>query len=492
LAGGDISRRRALQVAGLGLLSAGVGAAGLWQSVQQDDTATLPAGQEMAEAAGLSSLDGQLTVELVAAEGVQLDGRNTRAYGYNGTTPGPTLRVRPGDLLRVSLVNRLDAPTNLHVHGLHVSPEGAGDNAFVHVESGGRHDYEYRIPDDHPTGTFWYHPHLHGHVAEQVFGGLVGAIVVEERPLGVDAERIMLVTDTTVGADGRLTRPSTPELMMGREGQTVRVNGQLRPQLTARPGALERWRVVNACPSRFLRLRLDGHVLGLLGYDGQALHAPHERDEVLLAPGNRADLLVRAGRPGGYPMRTLPYDRGRMGPMARGRGARRSGEVVLADLLVGGEAQRRRSVPTLLPARDDLRDRPVDRRRTVTFDMGMGMGMGMRMGMGGMSFTIDGREFDADRVDQSVVPGALEEWTLRNASPMDHPLHLHVWPFQVVSQHGAPIDGPPDWRDTVNIPAHGEVVVRIPFTGVSGRTVYHCHVLDHEDNGMMAVVQASA
>ncbi|HEY5155216.1 MAG TPA: multicopper oxidase domain-containing protein, partial [Acidimicrobiales bacterium] len=108
-------------------------------------------------------------------------GSGTRwALTYNGSTPGPTMRVRPGDVLTVTLDNRLDAPTNLHTHGLHVSPGGDSDNIFVMVEPGRQHTYRYEIPADHPSGTFWYHPHHHGLVAPQVFGGLAGAIIVED------------------------------------------------------------------------------------------------------------------------------------------------------------------------------------------------------------------------------------------------------------------------------------------------------------------------
>ena len=112
--------------------------------------------------------------------------------------------------------------------------------------------------------------------------------------------------------------------------------------------------------------------------------------------------------------------------------------------------------------------------------------MGMRMAR--MTFGFDGREFDPDRTDQQVRAGSLEEWVIRNPTPMDHPFHLHVWPMQVVDHSGT---GPrePMWRDVVNVPARGEVTVRIDFADIGGRTVYHCHILDHEDAGMMGVVE---
>jgi FtsP/CotA-like multicopper oxidase with cupredoxin domain len=108
-----------------------------------------------------------------------------------------------------------------------------------------------------------------------------------------------------------------------------------------------------------------------------------------------------------------------------------------------------------------------------------------------MTFTIDGREFDPDRVDQAVSVGAVEEWTIANTSPMDHPMHLHVWPMQIVAEGGRPADDV-RWQDVVNIPAGGEVTVRVAFDDFGGRTVYHCHILDHEDLGMMGVIETRA
>jgi FtsP/CotA-like multicopper oxidase with cupredoxin domain len=113
--------------------------------------------------------------------------------------------------------------------------------------------------------------------------------------------------------------------------------------------------------------------------------------------------------------------------------------------------------------------------------------MAMGMGGGGMSFTIDDREFAADRVDQTARSGTIEEWTITNTSPMDHPIHLHVWPMQVIEEGGRPIEQP-TWQDVINVPARSNVKVRIPFDDFAGRSVYHCHILDHEDQGMMGGV----
>ncbi len=173
--------------------------------------------------------------------------------------------------------------------------------------------------------------------------------------------------------------------------------------------------------------------------------------------------------------------------MGMGMGPRASaGTLTLARLVVHGAPAGALDPLPRQPAARDLSGVPVARRRELTLAMGTGMGMGG----GGMSFTIDGKEFDPDRVDQDVTLGDVEEWTLVNTSPMDHPFHLHVWPMQVLRE-GDQTHPEPTWRDVVTIPAQGSTVVRIPFGRHAGRTVYHCHILDHEDLGMMGVIQAT-
>jgi FtsP/CotA-like multicopper oxidase with cupredoxin domain len=485
-----ITRRRALQLAGVGLLSAAVGGAGLVATGNPPGGAR--AGAQPAEPETLRSADGVLRVRLEAAEGpLTIAGRPATAYGYNGSLPGPTLRLRGGDRLQIRLVNRLSTPTNLHVHGLNVSPEGHGDDVFVTVRPGEAFDYDYRLPRDHPPGVFWYHPHHHGTVADQVFGGLYGAIVVEDPDqLPVARERVLVVSDITLDADGRLRQPSTPARMIGREGELVLVNGQIRPVLTARPGERERWRIVNACAARYVRLRVDGQQLEVLGIDSGRYVEPRRVEEIVLATGNRADVLVTAIE-GSSALQVLGVDRGHMGPMGGMMAGRLPGDAVTVGTLdVSGEPAVAATPVPPRPEPRDLRGVEPSVRRRLLLDMQMGAGAGNGgMGTGGLAFTIDGRTFDPDRVDQEVVVGAVEEWTIANTSPMDHPMHLHVWPMQVVAEAGVRVDDV-RWLDVVNVPAGSEVTVRIAFREFGGRTVYHCHILDHEDRGMMGVVVA--
>jgi FtsP/CotA-like multicopper oxidase with cupredoxin domain len=311
--------------------------------------------------------------------------------------PGPTLRVRAGDRITLRLRNDLGATTNLHTHGLVVSPEGDGDNVFTMIEPGETFAYDYRLGEDHPPGIFWYHPHHHGTTAEQLFGGLYGAIIVEdEEPMPVARERLLVVADIRFDAGGAVAGATRFDRMLGREGDRVLVNGQAEPTVTASAGERERWRIVNACTSRHLRLRLDGQRMELLGRDGARYAEPRGLDEFVLLPGNRADLLVTAAE-GESVLQTLPFDRGSMGMAGAPPSATHGADLArfsVASAVVP-------SIGALLPSSPprDLRAEEVSGRRTLTLAMG-GMGMG-----GGMAFTIDGRGYDHERTDVEVASG---------------------------------------------------------------------------------------
>ncbi|MEK6439190.1 multicopper oxidase family protein [Pseudonocardia sp. T1-2H] len=489
-----ISRRRALGLAGLGVASIAAGTAG-WLATAQNPGGPFHAGasgEALREPQILDARAGRLAVALTAAAGARLAGRDTSALGYNGTSPGPTLRVRPGDDLAVRVTNRLDQPTNLHTHDLQISPLGNSDNPFLRIDPGASFDYLFRIPPDHPAGTHWYHPHHHGTVADQVFGGLAGALLVDRGPeLPVTADRVLVVTDTTLDADGRIAAAGPMDRMMGRQGELVLVNGQHQPTIAASTGSMERWRIINGCTSRVLALRLPGQPLAQVALDGAFLPAPASTDRLVLAPGNRTDLLIRPDTAGRFQLTTDGYDRGSTAGMTgmgrRGQTAT-SPASTLATLTVDGPPRQPPPLPASLPA-PTPNTAPITTRRRITFAMGMGTGGGM--GPGGMGFTIDGRTFDPRRDDQTVQFGRTEEWTITNLSPLAHPFHLHVWPFTVVADSiGTPPTG--THQGVVLVPAQGWVRLRIPFTANPGRSVYHCHILDHEDAGMMSTINVRA
>jgi len=458
-------------------------------------------GAAFAEPAVLQSNGGALDVDLVAAARKVPWGDGRRyVLAYNGEVPGPTIRVRPGDVLTVRLRNDLDEPTNLHTHGLHVSPSGDGDNIFVMVEPGSTHTYTYRIPDDHPPGTFWYHPHHHGTVAAQVSGGLAGMIVVEDpadSALARLPERVLVLSDPKIGTTPRVLSATRAQQMQGREGTAMLVNGLLRPAGSARAGTAERWRVVNASPSRYYDLALDGAAMEWIGTDQGYFDQPRSAESILLTPGQRAQVVVSYESPGTVRLTTGAYDRGSMsmggmgrsggmmggsGGMGMSRSATRSAAAGSTDLMSVIVTDGSGVVPPLssLPE-TGLTAGMSTRTRTVTVGA---MGMGMR------EFVIDGKSFDPERVDLSPRLGTTETWVLRNGSMMDHPFHLHVWPFRVIERSDGRAPDP-GWHDTINLPVGGSVTIEVAFGDFGGRTVYHCHILDHEDLGMMGVIEVA-
>ena len=334
-----VTRRTALILGGLGATAVVAGAGGLLWSQLNPFELRMPdgSGADLREPDVHRSAAGVLDVALTAAASTKtIGGRAARVLAYNGTLPGPTLAVRPGDELRIEFANQLSATTNLHTHGLHVSPDGESDNVFRRIDAGESARYRIQIPADHPPGTHWYHPHHHGTAAEQVFAGLYGAILVDD-PEARDSltERLLVISDISLAGSGDVRSASVAERMLGREGDLVLVNGQLAPVIRGRPGEQQRWRIVNACTSRYLDLRLDGQRFDVLGYDSARLERPREAEALLLLPGNRVDVLVTMAE-GRSVLTAIPTDRGSFGMMG---GVTRSTEpVAVATVAVDGDA----------------------------------------------------------------------------------------------------------------------------------------------------------
>lgn len=431
----------------------------------------------------LASAGGVLAVDLIAAEQwVELAGRQARLYAFNGQIPGPLIEVAPGDDVQLRLRNQLSEPTNLHFHGLHVSPDARADNIFLEVPAGEVFDYSFRIPSDHPAGFFWVHPHLHGLVASQVSLGLAAPFVVRGEldripEVAAAREHFLIVQDFELDSRGRPVDPGMSAMMLGREGSLVTVSGTLNPQYAIEQGGMLRLRLLNASASRFYRLALDGHPMHIIATDGGALAAPRSVAELLLAPGERRDVLIQGTRDSGaYRLINLPYDRGSTGMM----GARSDAPTELARLVYQGRADRTLRLP------ETLVDVPALPPSTVRRSFELGDAMGMIPGRGmGMRFLINGREFDHERIDTRVRLDSVEEWEFVNTTTMDHPMHIHTNSFQVVGPDG---QSDPAWRDVVVVKARSRARIRTKFAAFAGKTVQHCHILDHEDLGMMGAI----
>jgi len=443
-----------------------------------------------------SRSDSHLTAELKVAEtDAVLGGRPARLFAFNGQVPGPLFEARPGDDVTIRLDNGLSEATNLHFHGLHIPPTGAADNIFLSVSGGESFTYRFALPRNHPAGLFWMHPHLHGSVARQVARGLAAPFVIRGEidaipEVAAAAEHILLLQDFDLDQRGAPREPSMPELMHGREGSIVTVGGAINPAIAILQDGLVRLRLVNASTSRFYRLSLEGHPLHLIGVDGGALGSVQTLDEILFVPGQRLDVLIAGTRTqGSFRLLNLPYDRGAMEMMGGGMGGgmmggRRTsaagGDVqTLATLEYRGRAERKWTVPSRLGnVPEALQAGSLPSR---TFQLGQAMMMGR-----GMSFTINGQKFDANRIDAAPRLGTIEDWVYINGTQMDHPMHLHTNPFQLVGDDGV---AEAAWRDLVLVKAGQRARFRVRFDDFAGKAVQHCHILDHEDQGMMATVE---
>lgn len=450
-----------------------------------------------------ASTEGLLALDLEASyRTVNLGGIQSDLLAYNGQIPGPRLEAKPGDTVRLRFTNNLTQPTNLHYHGLHVTPTGNADNVFLEIPPGETLTYEFTIPSNHPAGTFWYHPHLHGLVAEQLFGGLAGLFIVrgelDEIPeIKAAKEEFLFLKDFELDSNGRIVQFQPMALMMGREGGLVTINGQVNPTFSIATGGLLRLRLVNASTSRFYRLELENHPLYLIATDGGSLSEPVEVRELLLSPGERAEVLVQGERESGkYRLLNLPYDRGGMGMMGggmmgrgmmgggmMGRGMRRENSTqrnpeTLATFTYSNSTASLPLPQKLIPI--EALPEPETVRR---FEINHGMAPGM-----GMVFLINGQTYSHDHIDTQVRLNAVEDWELVNTGVMDHPLHIHVNNFQLVSRNGraSPYRA---WKDTVVVSPGETVRIRTRFADFTGKTVYHCHILDHEDLGMMGTME---
>lgn len=446
----------------------------------------------------LASRTIELSLTAAPARVPLLPDLQTDMYAYNGSVPGPTLELREGDSVVIRFRNELPEPTTIHWHGLHI-PFAADGSPFHPVDPGEEYVYRFRIRPG-SAGTYWYHPHPHHGTSWQVGMGLYGAIIVRaaDDPLANLPERLLVLADNRFRADGSLDfpAPGTPQAEIdavnGREGDVVFVTGEIMPVVPIRPGEVQRWRVINASAARIYRLALPGYTFLHVGSDGGLFERPREVDEITLANGERAELLVRGAESSGTrtPLRTLPYDRymprTRPADWDRPRdlltlevaasevppAATASGIVVDAAQTALVSAGGPFSVPETL--RPVPRLDPSNARATRLILMSQGR--------------LNGKVMDLARVDVTAELGATEIWKVENLVGMDHPFHLHGFQFQVLERDGVP-EPFASWKDTVNVPKRGVVKFIVRYTDHVGKWMFHCHILDHEDQGMMGVLE---
>lgn len=459
---------------------------------------------------------------------------------YNGGLVGPTFRAKPGDTLLITLKNDLDPEpdhaghanslhgfntTNLHTHGLHVSPSGISDNILLSLPPGATQSYEIKIPADHPCGTFWYHAHKHGSTAAQVASGMAGALIIsggmDEIPeISAARERIFMLqqisylykncfTDSS-GVEtcfdfpeGIIEEPYADYTFGPRSwdalGRYTTVNGVELPVIYVRPGAVERWRLVHSGVRERIELKLENSSatengpatlqMHEIAADGLPLGRLATREEIELWPGYRSDVLVKF--PDAPGTEYLMIDE-RTAASDSLNGTEESRKYI-ARVIIDGDPQSM-ELPRneqLAPFRlKSIQPSEVTGQQAATY--------GILQTDDGIEFTVDREAYDPHSQPRQLTLGDVDEWTLRSkgdVGPVSHPFHIHVNPFEVYSildEAGQETLTEPVWRDTIILQGGYTVKCRSRYTVFTGTFVNHCHILDHEDEGMMQLVEIVA
>jgi FtsP/CotA-like multicopper oxidase with cupredoxin domain len=420
----------------------------------------------------------------------------TDVWTYNGSVPGPEIRLRQGDRLRVVVENRLGEDTTVHWHGIRLpnAMDGVPDLTQKPIAAdGGTFLYEFDVPD---AGTYWYHPHQRSF--EQVGRGLSGALIVEERvPIAVDRDVTWLLDDWRLQPDGAIAGDFGSMFDIshaGRVGNTVSINGRVPTTFPARAGERIRLRLVNGANARIFALEFRGHSPRIVALDGQPVepHAP-EGGRVVLGPAMRADLVID--------MTEAP---GTVAPVIDSFYARLTYKLLDVAYATDPPIRRRPpETPIALPA-NTMPEPDVRRaeRHEITFTGGM---------MGGMTGAMmDGRRMDMRQMMQHrmawaingvaahghvhepmlmLVRGRSYVMALRNETAWHHPMHLHGHAFRVVARNGRPT-ARREWQDTVLIAPRESADIAFVADN-PGDWMFHCHILEHQAGGMMGTIRVS-
>ncbi len=451
------------------------------------------------------------------------------------TMLAPVIRVDRGQRIRIDLVNGLPEPTIIHWHGLHVPEDMDGHPRFA-IAPGARYKYEFTV--DNRAGTYWFHPHPHGRTGKQVYAGLAGLFIVsdaEETAVGLPRgaqDMPLIVQDRNFDADNQFVYLNRDAVeaprrrrgmmgggmgsgmmggggmgsmmagMMGVLGDRILVNGSSQPAREVAPRA-HRLRLLNASNTRTLKLAWsDATPLSVIGSDGGLLGAPLERDYVMLAPAERVELWVDFGHwPEGteLTLRSLAFEGGvgmGMGMMGGGGDLPDGAAFDVHRFEVGAGQRQAAHLPARLPtiSRPETR-RAINAASPKVFELTMGM---MKWGVNGRSFEMLGAS-----ARETVKLGTQEVWEFRNdgrgammGMVMPHAMHVHGLQFRVIERTVSPkfadeyatvkaglVDT--GWKDTVLVMPGERVRILLRFEDHAGLFLYHCHMLEHEDSGLM-------
>jgi FtsP/CotA-like multicopper oxidase with cupredoxin domain len=452
------------------------------------------------------SRDGLAAMTLTAMRGPS----GHDAFVFEGHDVPPAIRIAPGETLEIRYVNALPVPpaaamhggrmnmTNLHFHGLSVSPKRPQDDVLDMIAMPGEAiDYTVVIPRDHLPGLYWYHTHPHGESHQQVLDGMSGALIIEGIERFAPAvrnmrERVLVIRGIDIEHDRRASalraRVQVEQSRCGESHDEVdrlfTVNGVLRPEVAMRPGERQFWRIVNAAADRYVDIEVPHQRLEVVAYDGFpiAYHDPEHPtrvvDHVLLPPAGRVEAIVTAQEgQGRSALRTRCVNTGPEGDPNPG--------MILADVVsttTASPAPEPAAVASATSAASKLVDVEQMKREPPVFTVVFSEDK--------KGFYINGQKFSADAQPMiRAKVGGYAHWRVVNNSRELHPMHIHQAHFLAFLENDRPVLDP-QWLDTVNVPVGGSVDVIMDFTDpiIRGMSVFHCHLLNHEDKGMMAKI----
>lgn len=390
------------------------------------------------------------------------------AWGFNNQLPGPVLKAKKGDKVVVRVNNELNEPTVVHWHGIQLPATMDGTTeAQKPIQPGESFEYRFVVPD---AGTFWYHAHHNETV--QMERGMYGAIIVEgDSDPVTDADRVFMIDDMKLTKDNKFKRGNFfsrwAERHDGREGDTLLINGKEQPIINMHAGQRERWRFINSSSARYFLLHLNGRSFKIIATDGGLLERPRDASEVLITPGERVDIISGPFNEGEtFAIESLPYNR-----MTFIKPKRRS----YATVIVGAPKPSIAVIPEIMRTIKSLA--PPD--AAVTRQVKLSVGPSLK---NGIDFLVNGAVHTNDK---PVNIGELQIWEVSNTSLMDHPFHLHGFFFQVLQVNGKSADYL-SWKDTINLPPRSKVKIAWIPDNRPGLWMYHCHILEHHEAGMMA------
>ena len=493
---------------------------------------------------------------------------NASLRRYSAGFPAPTLRVKPGDTIQIRLINRLPPSpkdhsslrflnyqnsTNLHFHGLHVSPKKVTiggqevygdyvvDSPDQGVLPGAERLHKIEIPLNHPPGIFWYHPHLHGSSGAQVSSGMFGAIIVEgsENQLfdpQIAAERVIFMHKHNLTSEGRTDSLNDSAIPLP---SAFLLNGSSQPTIVMRPGEVQIWHFINSATFYSFNLFLDGHTMQVFARDGDPIPEgyrpanaetvgrfknPTWRDNILnwpgtfASPGSRISVFVKASDiPGNYLLRSglLPWTANNSIPIYEEIVARvqvqgdpvqtsippasnfrvhEDFKPISSEEVAASGGQTRNLILGVFPLNSPKIPSPLPSGEEWALPVGEGGNLSNLVfgtGIGNSSTNNEVFPFQSPSgtaiVSQTVNLNAVEEWTIATLDGFPHPFHMHINDMYVVKVNGQDLPRP-YWADTLTIPPNGSVTFRVRFKDFDGSFVWHCHVLEHEDLGMMQLV----